>query len=438
MSVLLSVTMRNLRMTMKINKQLLLFLMFFYFFLFYDVWQQKIYIIKYADDVIALTAVPVFLFQLSKNHFKLRVNSPKMNYAIYFALLLVLGSMSSVIFRYQPLIAVLSDIFLVTKFWLAIYVGKHFLPNILCKNNAKDIFFHIKLITWFYATAVFADHLLGGIFPAEIRYGLRAMQLFYGHPTYFAGSCVLIIVILLSIRDWINGFEKYFMLLLALLCCTLRSKAIGGAIVFAAIYYFIYIRKKKVNLKTIFLLAVIVVVVCWPQILFYFFSSRRDDYARYQLVAKSILIANDHFPFGAGFATFASLPSATSYSPLYKMYGISNVFGLNKGGGYISDTFFPMILGQFGWIGLVLFGMAVFKLYQCIQKMRTGCTAFYASGLGILFYLLLSSIAEAAFVSWMAIPWALWLGVLFQTYEAQNKSKVAVETEKISYIDPHI
>lgn len=406
---------------MKIKKQLLLFLLFFYFFLFRDFLERTISIFQYVDELTALTAIPIFFLRLKQTKFKLKLSKVRAGCARYITLLAAIGLLSTFWFCYQPMIAVLSDLCLVVKFWLAIYVGKSFLRGFVCQKNAHSIFVHIKLMTWFYAALIISDHVSGGLFRANIRYGLRSTHLFYSHPTVFAGCCVLLAVILLSIRSWIKGSEKYLVILLFMTCTTLRSKAVAVAVVIALIYYFSYIRKKQISLKTVVIFVPLVALIGWAQIEYYFFSSIQSGSARYQLLVNSIEIANDHFPFGAGFATFGSYYSGVYYSPLYAMYGISNIRGLSPSNtAYISDSFWPMILAQFGWFGLITYCIAVFMLFRRIQDMRSDSKAFYASGLSILMYLLITSMAEAAFVHPQAIPFAIWLGVLFQTTEFGN------------------
>lgn len=405
---------------MKIHKQFLFFLCFFYLFLFRGLLEQQISLLKYADEIVALVAFPIFLLQLKRNHFKLRLSGVLVGYGRYIVLLIVIGMVSSLHFHYQPRTAALSDSFLCIKFWLAIYVGEFFLPGFLCQKFAKSVFFHIKLMTWFYMALVVVDNVFH-VFPASIRYGLRSTQLFYGHPTVFVSCCVFLIAILLSIRDWISGSEKYLIILLLLMCSTLRSKAFGSAFTIALIYYFAYIRKKKITVRTVALFAPVVVALSWEQIEYYFFSSIQNDSARYQLLVKSIQVANEHFPFGSGFATYGSYYSAVYYSPLYEGYGLSTVNGLRPdGGAFISDSFWPMILGQFGWLGLICYCAALLALFMRIQKMREYSKAIYTSGLSILVHLLITSTGESAFVHPLAIPLAIWLGILFQTRKPEK------------------
>lgn len=85
--------------------------------------------------------------------------------------------------------------------------------------------------------------------------------------------------------------------------------------------------------------------------------------------------------------------------------------GLEQGKAYfVSDNFWPMILGQTGWPGLVCFGIVVIFLFLRVQKLYETRKGLYLSGLIVMAYLLIASVAESAFVHPTAIPLAVWLG----------------------------
>ena len=159
----------------------------------------------------------------------------------------------------------------------------------------------------------------------------------------------------------------------------------------------------------------------WEQIEYYFFSSIQSDSARYQLLIVSIEIAKDHFPLGSGFGTFACYYSGLSYSPLYGIYGLTNVNGLRQGAtSFISDSFWPLVIGQTGFIGAVTFVLAIVMLFKAIQRIRKTSLAYYASALCGICYLLISSVAESAFVHPLAVSIAMMIGLMLSQSE-RNK-----------------
>jgi O-Antigen ligase len=80
--------------------------------------------------------------------------------------------------------------------------------------------------------------------------------------------------------------------------------------------------------------------------------------ARVALYQASLLVARDHFPLGAGLGRFGSWMSRTEYSDLYHEYGLDRVYGLSpQNPVFITDTFWPQVLGELGVIGLAAYGV---------------------------------------------------------------------------------
>ena len=314
---------------------------------------------------------------------------------------------------YQDFVSIaLIDAFLCLKFWLAVYVGKYIFSKVEIARFGKKIYVHVKVVTSLYFLLLIADWIFR-IFSASIRYGMRSTQLMYSHPTVFCACCGFLIMVLLSIRDCVVGYKKWLIILLLLMCTTLRSKAFGAAVAIVLICYFVFYRKKRVRLRTFIIFTPLLVTLGWEQIEYYFFSSIQSDSARYQLLFNSIKIAKDYFPIGSGFGTFASYYSGVNYSPLYAMYGLTNVNGLRQGAtSFISDSFWPMILGQTGVIGLIAYVMALVMLFKEIQNIRKISSSYYAAALCGFCYLLIASVAESAFVHPLAIPNGVMIGFL--------------------------
>ena len=185
-------------------------------------------------------------------------------YARFILVFLCFGFLSSVIYRYQSILkAEVSDAFLCIKFWLALYVGKKIFAKIDMQKYASKIFFHVKCITILYGVLIVIDYSLH-IFQATERYGLRSEQLMYTHPTVLVACCVFLIMILLSLKNYVTGSKKYIIILLLIMCSTLRSKAFGAALAIILICYFVFVRKKKITLRTMLL---------WMKIFSSFWSS---------------------------------------------------------------------------------------------------------------------------------------------------------------------
>lgn len=87
---------------------------------------------------------------------------------------------------------------------------------------------------------------------------------------------------------------------------------------------------------------------------------------RGQMYAKAPIIASEYFPFGSGAGTFGSSPSRDLYfSPLYYKYGIAYLHGGSEAdGSFLIDTFWPKILGEYGWLGLFLYSLVFLRIIR--------------------------------------------------------------------------
>lgn len=80
---------------------------------------------------------------------------------------------------------------------------------------------------------------------------------------------------------------------------------------------------------------------------------------RTALYLGSVAIARDDFPIGAGLGRFGSHMSRVAYSPEYARYGLDRIWGLAPHVPIaVTDTFWPMILGETGILGFT--GVVVF------------------------------------------------------------------------------
>ena len=403
-----------------------LFIFCFYFFVFKDPIEHIIPAISYSDELITLMAFPIFLIKLKRYHYKIRIGKWKIAYGRFVILFFILGLFASVIYKFQDFVKIaLPDSFLCIKFWLAIYVGKNIFEGLSLAYYGERIYRHIKIISCIYLILFVLDQLLH-IFPTNLRYGMRSTQLMYSQPTAFVACNVFIIMVLLSIKDTVRGSMKWLLILLFLTCSTLRSKAFGAVIAILMIYYFAFYRKKKVEIKTFIIFLPLIVAIAWDQIEYYFFSPIQSDSARYQLLVKAIDIAKDFFPFGTGFGTYASYYSGAYYSPVYALYDLTNINGLRpENTSFVSDSFWPMILGQTGVFGLASYCIALILLFMAIQKLRGVRLTYYAAALSGFCYLLISSMAESAFVHPIAVPIGVLIGVLINqkriVYKKENE-----------------
>ena len=398
------------------SKKALLLIIVILLFLFSTVVEEYITIFNYYDEAIALVGLAaIFLKQ--------RYNKSEIKLLLFAMLFVMITLLANFIFKYQKISVAFSDAFLNIKFWLALFFGIVSSNYFQIEKNRKLVSAFIKKIVILFGALFVIDNLFG-IFTPIIRNGLRSTHLFYWQPTYLVAYCVFMIMVLISL-DNNRSTIKYMILLLFLMFTTYRSKAVAAIVVFIDIYYLAFIRKKKVTAKTFLIFLPIVILIGWEQIHWYFFSNIRLDSARNVLTITAFKIACKNFPFGSGFGTFASRLSGIYYSPLYDFFGISSVNGLRRlDYGYISDSFWPMIIGQSGFIGCLLFILMIIILYKKIYSLQFYNKDYYIACFMGFSYLLIASIAESSFVHPIMMPIAWWFGLLIG--EMNNKRKVYV------------
>lgn len=110
-----------------------------------------------------------------------------------------------------------------------------------------------------------------------------------------------------------------------------------------------------------------VAYVSYDKILAYFTVS---DAPRYLFFSNGFKLANTYFPFGVGLGLFGGSIAEKYYSPVYYTLGFNNIWTVRKDGGFLIDTFFPTIIGEFGYIGTIIYLLMLFKCYKYIFGKR--------------------------------------------------------------------
>jgi hypothetical protein len=134
-------------------------------------------------------------------------------------------------------------------------------------------------------------------------------------------------------------------------------------------------------------------------------ADEENPRARFALYDGSVRAAVDYFPLGAGFGRYGSWMSRVDYSPLYDRYGMSDIRGLRRDKPqYITDTFWPQILGEMGIGGLlgyvVLIGSMGLLLWREAARDDGPLLAVLRFGTGMIFaQTIIESFASSMFHS---------------------------------------
>ncbi len=301
----------------------------------------------YTDEFCALFLFIIFGYYLFK--------TPEwpINKAFFITLLIfIFYFVYSLIINSNSKAAIISDLLIQIKPYLAFFCVYSLVP--IFSNNQKAI---LRIITVFFWSILLLIGVSEFVYPGALKATM-------GHESYFAAAVVSVSFCYLFASNYSSKDKLIFFLMLSLGLLSGRSKFYGFYILsIAIIFYFSNLQNFKLNFKNICILLgvfAVMILVAWNKIELYFLQgitdeNQKDLVARYVLYATSLSIFMDYFPFGSGFASFATFSSGVYYSDIYSKYGIDNVWGISRTFySYIADTYYPS-LAQFGVIGLCLY-----------------------------------------------------------------------------------
>lgn len=390
------------------NKDKIILISLFYFMIFQNVLENYFNIFGILDEAMSAAIVIIAIINILSSRRKYVICKNNKKILVSVLALIIIGIIGNLKTDYQTMIPALKDAVCVLK-GIITYV---FIPLCLSNLNLDEYLTtmnnHLKFITGLVFLTVIGN-LLFDIFPYyEIRFGIKSQQIFFTHPTYLASFSVIIIILLsVNLREHKEN-KKYIILMLLVLASTLRFKSIAFIPIYMYLYYIVFIRQRKLQLLDIGILCVLGGALAISQVMEYF---NNPDWARNVLTMNSLNIAKDNFPIGTGFGTYASWASGESYSNIYYDYNISTTWGISPDFyEFIADTFWPMIIGQFGVLGLGIYIYILLRIYKNI--INNDNLDYYFGQILALLYLIILSIAEASFSGPIVVVYMALIAVL--------------------------
>lgn len=209
-----------------------------------------------------------------------------------------------------------------------------------------------------------------------------------------------------------------------------KFKFMGEVVCFIALVFFI---KKHLNFKSpktaisIVALMAIVIAVVWQRFDTYYVSGWSNEaLARPMTYKTSLEILKDYFPFGPGMGTFATNGAWKCYSPLYYEYHLNTIWGLNRGGGFICDAFYPS-LAQYGIVGVVLF--CIFWKRRLIAMNEIVDMRYYRVALMVFFCLAIEQTADSSWLSGKGMGYCMLLGLCLNANRNMEEDELDEENE---------
>ena len=377
--------------------------------------------ISYWDEAMAIAIIVIHICRssyLGKNG----INKEKAENYLLISLVMASGIIGNVLHPgiQNSSAAILKDIVAFLKFPLLMTVLINTRDTYYIKHRLlilKKVCRLSRLTIATSAALAFIGYFINiGVYTDEVRF-LKCYRFVFSHPTFLVANIVFCVSMLLLESRKKNKWFIYIACVLLFLSQRFKAYAIIAIILVVmlakerTISRLFSLQKSKTKLRTKYVLpsfAAIIIVV------YFVFRKRFATYlswgmssARLAMIVVSVRMALDFFPFGSGFGTFASFLSGRYYSKIYTMYGLSHIYGLRpEQYNFVSDTFWPWVLGQFGVFAAIAYVLLYYRLIktQLISiKNRGRLLAFIV----LWMYALLASTMEAYFTNSTGVAMAV-------------------------------
>ena len=374
------------------------------------------YFFSYFHDALTFFLLLIFLVYMIKGK---KILKYEFMILICFLLFIIIGVISNFHSNVQPIGYALSDIFICSRFIIG-YFG----VVAICRNKISKTFLfdHFNNTCKITSVILFILTVHEYTFPpffkqVDFRYFAYSNILFFPHPTYLAAACIILICVLVVSINYDKHNIYYIILLCIVSILTFRIKAIGFVLVLFLLYFIIILLDKKFKVIFYVLSLVSVMYIGINQLQAYFFTNNFSP--RLIMLKDSIKLAIGNFPLGIGFATFGSHISVIHYSSIYYKLGYDVLDGMGPlTAAYLNDTFWPIIIAQMGFLGLVIFIILLIYFIKIIFRVKDKNKYCFIGLLSIISYMILASSAETSFFN----PVALIYFMIFATIIVNNEN----------------
>ena len=348
-------------------------------------------IFNYFDELLFLLFFLLFILKFfSANNGLLKINRKKILIFLTSSMLFFLGTFLSLKTGIQPnKIAIIKVGFNYIKIFLVFLIVDYISENInkehLLENVAKRSCIYIKIMFIFMIFNFFINNSFLNL--GEYRYGIKEYKFLFSHPTYMVASLCMMLAVIKASN--IKNKKIHIYMTLILILSSLKSKAILFVIFYVLISIFLKY-KQKIRLWHIVIVIIAVSAAIYDKARFYF--NYGYTAARSALILIGFDLSKKYFPFGIGFGAF----SGKYYTSLYSMYNVQNLLGLSRNNyNYAGDMFWPVLLGEVGYIGLILYITSLILMFKIIISRYYKNKQKYLSAIYLIGYLLIASFVES-------------------------------------------
>lgn len=302
-------------------------------------------------------------------------------------------------------IDILRSLFLSLKAFIVYFFCRIYFQNInLNTRYLEKIYYFLIKVIYFYVGIIIINYFFNFLKPWDNRFGfIKIVSVGFSHPAEFDFFIVSIssLILFLSciLEKNINYFKKLIIPLTFLILSSGRIKALVYFLIFV-IAYFIILKNRRMKFIYIIPIIPIVAYIAHDRFISQIINSKS---ARGNLYKTSLEIGKDFFPLGSGFGTFGTEMSRVKYSSLYYIYGISGIYGLRPDyPAFITDTYWPAVIGEVGFLGLILMIGITFGLIKlCISITRNNMLKLGV--VSLLGYGIFASVADSIFTTYRGV-----------------------------------
>ena len=387
-------------------------------FIFHGILEDCFPTLKIFDECIALLCFPLALidFWKTKDDTVNRLAKSKRMELAFLVAFLLCGFTGNLIYRFQPLWVVLASAVLSAKFFMILISAGFIQKDLQVKLEEQEFAVEILSVIWF------GYYILSLIFP-KVLVQPAAWDVCAKASILFA-----LLIFCNHKRVWL--YRISLLLMITMLVLSGKEKAYGAMLVFVILYYAIVHKKVQTKIRYILYMAVPVALLAWDKIYCHYIQVQ-NKYPKSIMTNVSLQIAKDYFPIGTGFGTFGSTYATIHYSPVYYLYGIAENKVLSEESKlYLTDVFWPILFGETGVLGTVIYCALILILFIQIQRVFYYNKKKYMLLIFMFVYMLITTFSEAGFMQPMIMVFAFVMGTLLEEYEEKRDYKMRYFNKK--------
>lgn len=380
--------------------------------IFQSILEQVIAPFKFFDELLSLVVFAygmMRLFTIRHVKYNKYVFVMVLSVFVYF----LIGSISAFLYQYQSVTLSAAGVFLSVKWFMLMLGGYYFFQCFVDENEMRSIKSAVSVYIVIYMLCILFQY--------------TGMNLYIVYPWDRCAKCVFMAAIIISrwensIKDWVSIGVLAFMLFLVH-----KAKGDVAILLIVGCIIWIILLKKKINIMVFSLGALAALFVAKDKIYYYFVRGKAGDWARYRLMATATEIAGDYFPLGTGWSTYGSHYSVGNYSRVYYLYGIDKHPELGVETKYfLNDNYWACVIAETGWLGALAILIFCIALFFIIQKYAKVNRKYYAAGLLVWGYMMITTMEETGF----AQPVLACLGIMSGALFALMKKSTEIENSE--------